>query len=169
MTETSAAVVRLSKHEIAKRIPHAGPMCLLERVIAWDATAIVCEAINHGDRAHPLSYEGVLDVNAAIEYAAQAMAVHGAVLGELEAAQSSNDGRPRVGYLASVREVRFGVTRLDDLPGPLRIEATRLHAEDTRVMYAFRVTHDGRLCAEGRAAVVMDAAGILDTAEQVRS
>jgi predicted hotdog family 3-hydroxylacyl-ACP dehydratase len=55
-------------------------MCLLERVTAWDAENIQCEAISHRDLNHPLGNNGKLDATAAIEYAAQAMAVHGALI-----------------------------------------------------------------------------------------
>ncbi len=75
---------------IAARIPHAGRMCLLDRVIAWDEDGIVCESDGHRtddrdrrrDGPHPLVRDGALPATAAIEYAAQAMALHGALIGE---------------------------------------------------------------------------------------
>ena len=60
----------LTKTEIAARIPHSGPMCLLDRVLSWNNETIICEANNHGDIDHPLARDGVLDTMAAIEYAA---------------------------------------------------------------------------------------------------
>jgi predicted hotdog family 3-hydroxylacyl-ACP dehydratase len=142
----------IDKAGIAARIPHSGPMCLLERVVEWDNEKVVCEAINHRDTHHPLSQNGKLDATAAIEYAAQAMAVHGALI-----AESIADAKPKVGYLASVRDVNCTVPYLHTLAGALHIEATRLMGEETRVMYEFQVSNEGRVCVTGRAAVVMDA------------
>jgi predicted hotdog family 3-hydroxylacyl-ACP dehydratase len=142
----------IDKAGIAARIPHSGPMCLLERVVDWDNEKIACEAINHRDTNHPLAHNGKLDATAAIEYAAQAMAVHGALI-----AESNVDAAPKVGYLASVRDVNCTVPYLHTLAGALQIEATRLMGEETRVMYEFQVSNAGRVCVAGRAAVVMDA------------
>jgi predicted hotdog family 3-hydroxylacyl-ACP dehydratase len=144
----------LTKAEIARLIPHAGPMCLLERVVRWDQERIVCEATNHRDAMHPLSHDGLLDATAAVEYAAQAMAVHGALLAATEVTAGA---RPKVGYLASVREVVCQAPYLHTFAGALTIAATRLMGEETRVMYEFVVSAEGEVRVTGRAAVVMDA------------
>jgi len=128
-------------------------MCLLDAVIDWSATAIACRAVSHTDPHNPLRAGGRLGASAGVEYAAQAMAVHGALL--------VNPGeRPRQGYLASVRGVQMHVSRLDDLPGELGVEAERLSGDANNILYRFSVSHDGRCLLEGRAAVVLDA-GIL--------
>lgn len=143
--------MQLSRDEIAARIPHAGNMCLLDGVVAWSEEHIHCQARSHQNPANPLRAGGRLGALCGIEYAAQAMAVHGG-LGAL-AGQ-----RPKAGYLASVRAVKAHVARLDDAPGPLDIEARRASGGDNLVMYAFEVRDaTGRLLIEGRAAVVLDA------------
>lgn len=151
----------LGKAEIAARIPHSGPMCLLDRVLSWNSETIVCEADNHRNPDHPLAREGALDTAAAIEYAAQAMAVHGALICETSVVETdaliSKDERFKMGYLASVRDVVCTVAFLHKLAAPLRIEATRLVGEETRVLYEFSVTAGEQVCAQGRAAVVIDA------------
>jgi predicted hotdog family 3-hydroxylacyl-ACP dehydratase len=146
----------LSKADIATRIPHSGPMCLLDRVVSWNNETIICEANNHRDAGHPLARDGALDTMAAIEYAAQAMAVHGALIAENAALITQGDG-PKMGYLASVRDVSCAIPFLHEFAAPLRIEATRLMGEETRVLYEFRVSAGEQLCAQGRAAVVLDA------------
>jgi predicted hotdog family 3-hydroxylacyl-ACP dehydratase len=146
----------LSKADIAARIPHSGPMCLLDRVVSWNNETIICEANNQRDTNHPLARDGALDTMAAIEYAAQAMAVHGALIAENNASIAQGDG-PKMGYLASVRDVTCAIPFLHELGGALRIEATRLMGEETRVLYEFSVTAGEQLCAKGRAAVVLDA------------
>jgi len=60
------------------------------------------------------------------------------------------------GFLASARGVQLHVPRLDDLPGDLRIEATRQSGDARQILYAFTVSHAGRPVAEGRAAVVLN-------------
>ena len=70
----------LDRAAIAARIPHHGTMCLLDAVDAWDSESIRCRATSHRDPANPLRDAGSLPATAAIEYAAQAMAVHGALL-----------------------------------------------------------------------------------------
>lgn len=146
----------LTKTEIAARIPHSGPMCLLDRVLSWNNETIICEANNHRDVNHPLARDSMLDTMAAIEYAAQAMAVHGALIAENTASITQSDS-PKMGYLASVRDVTCAIPFLHELSSPLRIEATRLIGEETRVLYEFKVSSSEQLCAQGRAAVVVDA------------
>jgi len=149
----------LDRAGIAALIPHRGPMCLLERMTAWDATRIECAAVNHRDRRHPLRSRGGLLASAAIEYGAQAMALHGALVAE------TAGERARPGFLASARDVRLACWRLDDLPRAERDElvviAKRLASDAARILYAFEVRHDGHTLASGRVAVVLDAAAAL--------
>ena len=141
---------------IAAHIPHQGGMCLLDRVLAWDTQHIRCAAASHRAPGNPLREQGRLGAGNAIEYAAQAMAVHGVLL--------AGAGRPLgVGYLASVRGVRLHAERLDDVAGELHVEATRLSGDDAVILYAFTVTGAGRCLAEGRASVVLDANASLIT------
>lgn len=137
-------------------IPHRGAMCLLDRMASWDATRIECVAVNHRDRHHPLRSASGLLASAAIEYAAQAMALHGALCAAVEG------DRAAPGFLASARDVRLGCWRLDDLPRADRDElvvvAERQAADVARILYAFVLRHDGRELASGRVAVVLDAA-----------
>jgi len=132
----------LNHEAIAERIPHAGAMCLLASVQAWDATSIHCTATSHRDPANPLRESASLSAWAAIEYAAQAAAVHGSLL--LEAA------RPRAAVLAQLREVRVAVPRLDTLPGDLTIEAWLRHRDPAGAIYDFAAGADGARCVEGR-------------------
>ena len=137
-------------------MPHRGTMCLLDRMVDWNAERIECVAGGHRDPAHPLRSRSGLMASAAIEYAAQAAALHGGLLAQACGAA------PSPGYLASAREVRLAAWRLDDLPAAasdlLRVVAERQAGDAGRLLYAFRVEHDGREIASGRLAVVLDAA-----------
>jgi predicted hotdog family 3-hydroxylacyl-ACP dehydratase len=65
---------------ICARLPHAGRMCLLERLESWDGDSITCIATSHRDADNPLRRGGRLHAVAGVEYAAQAMALHGSLL-----------------------------------------------------------------------------------------
>jgi predicted hotdog family 3-hydroxylacyl-ACP dehydratase len=144
----------LDRKGIAELIPHSGPMCLLSGLQAWDLQHIVCSADNHRDAQHPLRTRSGLLASAAVEYAAQAMALHGALIGRA----AGQEVRP--GYLASVRGTQLHVLTLHDLPpaqpDELRIEATRQAGDERQLLYVFSVHHAGRVLAEGRAAVVLN-------------
>ena len=142
---------------IAAHIPHQGSMCLLDAVLDWSAATISCRAISHRDPANPLRADGRLGAANGIEYAAQAMAIHGALL-------AGEDGPPRQGYLTSVRGVTLHVTRLDDLPEALTVQAERLSGDAQNILYQFSLSHAGRCLLEGRAAVVLDARSLKEIA-----
>ena len=148
------SAVTLDRAGIAALIPHSGTMCLLARLDAWSMQHIVCGATNHRDADHPLRTRRGLLAPVAIEYAAQAMALHGALIGQAAGAPATP------GYLASARGVQLHVLRLDDLPATaidaLRIEATRQAGDARQILYSFTVHHADRLLAEGRAAVVLN-------------
>jgi predicted hotdog family 3-hydroxylacyl-ACP dehydratase len=135
---------------IARRIPHHGTMCLLDRLDGWSASEIRCSSAQHRLAANPLRSASGLLAPAAIEFAAQAMALHGSLV-------APPGTEPSPGYIASVRNVRFGAMRLDTAAGDLQIHATRLAGGANEVMYAFSVGDAaGAVLAEGRAAVVLD-------------
>ena len=131
-------------------IPHAGAMCLLDGVVSWDENRIRCVSRSHLDTGNPLRAGGRLPAVCGIEYAAQAMAVHGGLAGKTR-------GRPRAGYLASVRGVTCRRERLDDLDGSLFVEAVRVLGDEARVIYEFRLWVGETEVLSGRAAVVLDA------------
>lgn len=138
----------LDRAAIAARIPHQGSMCLLDAVLAWDSGQIHCRASSHRQPDNPLRAAARLGVACGIEYAAQAMAVHGVLL-------APEGAPPRPGYLASVRSVQLAVDRLDDLPQDLDIVAERLSGDENNILYHFRVEHAGDLLLSGRAAVML--------------
>ena len=143
----------LDRDWIAAHIPHQGAMCLLDAVLEWSDAAIACRALSHADSANPLRAAGRLGAAVGIEYAAQAMAVHGALT-------AGTDAPPRQGYLASVRSVTLHVARLDDLSGALEVRAERLSGDGNHILYQFSLAHAGRCLLEGRAAVVLDATAL---------
>jgi predicted hotdog family 3-hydroxylacyl-ACP dehydratase len=135
---------------IAKAIPHSGSMCLLDGVISYDNQIISCVSSTHRDVTNPLRSGNELLALCGVEYAAQAMALHGFFTNPPES-------RPRAGYLVGLREVRCSVTRLDDLSEDLLITAEKLMGDEVRVIYQFSLHAGARQILSGRATVVLDA------------
>jgi predicted hotdog family 3-hydroxylacyl-ACP dehydratase len=134
------------KEDIAKLVPHAGRMCLLEEVLAWDENSIRCRATSHRDPANPLRSDGRLAAIAGVEYAAQAVAVHGGL---------SGDNSSMGGYLAALRDIICSVARLDTESADLVVSATRVAAEGGRLLYDFRLEGGNRELLKGRLSVVL--------------
>jgi predicted hotdog family 3-hydroxylacyl-ACP dehydratase len=145
----------MNREWIAARIPHQGRMCLLDEVIAWNAHQIRCSTGTHRALDNPLRSHGRLGIAGGIEYAAQAMALHGALSGAASGAPS------RVGLLASVRDVRLRVLRLDDIESDLFCEVTHLAGDNFTAMYEFTLRDQDKSLLSGRASVVLDAGGRL--------
>ncbi|HUX31426.1 MAG TPA: 3-hydroxylacyl-ACP dehydratase [Thiobacillus sp.] len=141
----------LERAWLLAHLPHQGSMCLLDAVTAWDAQRIRCTATSHREADNPLRAHDRLGAACGIEYAAQAMAAHGALL-------TSANSASRAGYLASVRGAELHVARLDDIAADLDVEAERLSGDGNAILYGFRVSADGRELLSGRAAVILDAA-----------
>jgi predicted hotdog family 3-hydroxylacyl-ACP dehydratase len=141
----------IDKAELSRLIPHAGAMCLLERVSFWDERSIRCVAVSHRDPDNPLAADGHLGAACGVEYAAQAMAVHGGLSGV-------TGERPKAGYLMSLRGLTLHRTYLDDLENDLVVEAERLAGEGAQVSYRFNLTCAGKPVLEGRAAVLLEVA-----------
>ena len=139
----------LPKAEWAPLIPHAGTMCLLDEVVAWDATHLHARSASHRRADNPLRADGALHAVNLCEYAAQAMAVHGA----LRTREAGGVVRP--GFLVALRDVLLAVEHVDDLPGKLQVHVECLLAMADSLQYAFRVEHQGQLLATGRAAVML--------------
>jgi predicted hotdog family 3-hydroxylacyl-ACP dehydratase len=131
---------------IARHIPHQGAMCLLDRVTACDAAGIACAAATHRDAGNPLRRDGLLPAVCGVEYALQAMALHGAL----------TDGAPQgVGFVAALAGLRIGADRLDDIAGEITVTATALSRESRGFIYGFAVADGTRMLLEGRATVVL--------------
>jgi predicted hotdog family 3-hydroxylacyl-ACP dehydratase len=106
---------------------------------------------------HPLRSRGRLGVACGIEYAAQAMAVHGALAGGALAGSAIRDTKSEVGFLAGLRDVRLLVLRLDDIAADLICEALLVAGDHGSALYEFAVTAEARKLLSGRATVVFDA------------
>lgn len=137
-----------TRAEIEQLIPHAGSMCLLERVLTFDDSGLHAQSDAHRDPAHPLRREGRLSALHLCEYGAQAMAVHGGLL----AAREGRVAPP--GLLVSLRGVELAREFIDALPGPLDVFAVDVSDSGAGWQCGFRIEHSGEVLATGRAAVL---------------
>jgi predicted hotdog family 3-hydroxylacyl-ACP dehydratase len=147
--------MRMNRAWIEARIPHQGRMCLLDEVIDWNDHHIRCRTGTHRALDNPLRSHERLGIASGIEYAAQAMALHGALT---SAAAGANAGAAaRVGLLASVRDVRLHVLRLDDIESDLLCEVIHLAGDSLTALYEFTLCNNDKSLLGGRASVVLNA------------
>lgn len=141
----------LDASAIAALLPHDGSMCLIDRVCRVDDTTLIAAARSHHDAANPLRGPQGLGSAIAIEYAAQAMALHAAL-------RTTDRGAvPTAGVLASVRRAEFPQPWLDRLGAELLVRVVLVSGDSATALYEFEVG-DTHLCAaRGRAAVAFGA------------
>jgi len=135
----------IDRNWILAHIPHQGPMCLNDSVEHWDAERLCCTALSHRDPQNPLRAHGRLSALIGVEYAAQAVAIHGALLG----------GSAAPGMLGSVRSLVCECAWLDDLPGLLRVEVARLGGDAAALLYRFQIHASGRRLLSGRLSIIL--------------
>lgn len=138
----------LERDRFVQLMPHAGRMCLVDRIERWDEQSLDARCWSHRAADHPLARDGRLAALHAIEYGAQAMAVHGALLAERDGERLAR------GFLAGARDLRFQRERLDDLADDLEIAVERRFAQAGSLIYAFRIDAGGEPVADGMATVV---------------
>ncbi len=144
--------------DISQLVPHRGTMCLLDGVDTWDADHIVCRATSHLRPDNPLRDDSGLRALCAIEYGAQAIAAHAALV-------SGGPGqRVREGVLASLRNIRTTLSHLDGLKGALTILARLQLSHQQGCIYDVTVTGDGQTVLSGRLSVMR----LPDTPDEVR-
>ena len=127
--------------QIEQLVPHAGAMCLLDAVTNWDASHIACSSAEPG-AAHPLARDGRVPAIAACEYAAQAVAVHGALLDGVHGA--------RDGMLAKLTDVELCTPFFPVGAAGVTVRAELLGRLATGCLYAFDVSSTGQAVASGR-------------------
>jgi predicted hotdog family 3-hydroxylacyl-ACP dehydratase len=125
-------------------------MCLLDEVLDWDLTQTQCRSSTHRSPDNPLRAHGRLGAACGIEYAAQTMAVHGALVA------SATGGAAPPGFLASVRGVRLNIDRLDVFEADLVTSVQRVAGDENTALYKFTVSADDVVLVMGRAAIAFN-------------
>ena len=135
----------LDRAMIEALVPHAGAMCLIDEVQSHDDSRIVCASMRHLSLDNPLRRGGRLSAVHAIEFAAQAAALHMAL--------RSGEDTQRSGMLVSVHGCRLHADTLSSVAQPLRIEARRTAMVGPLASYGFLVETSAGRVAEGRLGV----------------
>jgi predicted hotdog family 3-hydroxylacyl-ACP dehydratase len=124
-------------------------MCLIDTVQHWDDETIVCTSNTHQNQGNPLRNTQSLPISALIEYGAQAMAIHGALL------EKKQGEAMQAGYLAALRNVEFfyqGDVAL--ITSALVVTANRKMASQGNMIYDFLIKANDKDLISGRATVV---------------
>lgn len=135
------------RKRIEQMLPHGAGMILLDGVLACDGQTVLCVADSHRSPDNPLRRGAGLPALAAIEYAAQAAAVHGVLGGQRAAGAAA--------VLGGAKNVRASVERLDLIAETLAVRATQLLAQDKGAVYSFEIgPQSGAPVVEGQFTVM---------------
>ncbi len=137
----------LTRERIAALLPYGPSMVLLDRVESTAEDSIVCYSRCHREPGSPLRRGGSLPAAAALELAAQAVALHGTIAG----------GECVRGMLVLARDVRFGRGDLDVEEDELRIEVQILRRSGAGCTAAFAVGPRESRYVEGRIGILFGA------------
>ena len=138
----------IGKADLCRLIPHQEPMCLLDCIEEWSNTHLTCRTATHRAASNPLRRGDQLEAICGLEYAAQAIAAHIAIVLE-------TDIPPFEGYLVAVRDLVLQRSRLDDISADLTIVVKRVVGEDTTFVYSFWVCADQWVLLNGRATIFL--------------
>ena len=131
----TAPSLPLPRSWIEEHLPHRGGMCLLDSVVEFDDDHAVCTSPAHRASDNPLRAHDALAAICAVEFAAQATAVHA----ELRTREPVPGHEPRRGMITSVRAIECRVERLDQLSDPLWIRVHCLQGDGRTALYRFEV------------------------------
>lgn len=132
--------------QIEALLPHAGAMVLIDEVVEHDRQKAHCRARIDGLEDHPLACRGILPAAALVEYAAQAMAAHGALV-------SAPGNPPPVGWLAALPALNLAGDRVK-VPVLIDMHVTREGGDGSGALYEFCVLAGRQTLASGRATVM---------------
>lgn len=140
MTDTISTYLQnnpLTHQAIEHLLSHTGSMSLLNEILSADKDSLTATAISHLESNNPLRAEGSLSTVNGIEYAAQAMAVHGALLAQHSGAEYST----QKGYIATVRNIEINKPFFPETEGVLLIQVRLLMSNDNGFTYEFHINY----------------------------
>ncbi len=123
----------LTHEQLEPLVPHAGEMLMIDGVKAYDDQSIHCQSLRHQAIDNPLRRDGKLSAVHAIEFAAQAAAVHGGLM--------NKGSKAPLRALAAVRKASFSRPWLDDLHGALEIVSNLIMLDRQAAVYQATICH----------------------------
>jgi len=134
-------------HRLYDRLPHSGAMCLVDEVVEWDRDSVRCRASSHRQVDNPLRVGDELPAICALEYAAQAFALHGLLVADKFDEKAPDSSRA---FLALVHSLDLHVERLDDCDSDLTIAGRVVFRQSGSVVYRFEARDATRLLVNGQ-------------------
>lgn len=141
--------------ELYQQLPHSGAMCLIDRVSSWDERSICCSADSHLSPANPLRADGSLPGLCALEYAAQALALHGV----LKRPQASANRQCSNALVVTSQRLAFQTGDLSNRSESLTITAELTVRHKDSVVYAVSVSAGASCVLQGDLGVMLSAVG----------
>ncbi|MBF0263671.1 MAG: phosphotransferase [Gammaproteobacteria bacterium] len=141
----------IKKKEIKKLIPHSGNMCLIEEVLEADKQSLKARSQTHLSENNPLRVNGQIHIVNAVEYAAQAMAIHGALL----SLKDSDEVVVKQGYIVSLRNINTYIEYLPVSESDLLVAINLLMGSETGYSYEFEVKNKNNLLISGRISIFL--------------
>ncbi len=149
----------LKRKEIERRLPHGGSMSLLHEIIQADETSLTAQAVSHRDADNPLRIDGKIAMVNGVEYAAQAMAVHGSLVLEKKQAGSRAELKSSQGYIATVRNIELHAPYFpaadSSSSAALLIKVKQLMSDQNGFTYQFDIHCGQQLLISGRITVFL--------------
>ena len=136
----------ISKNELCRLLPHAGTMCLLDSVLHWDNTSIICTAGSHRNHDNPLRRFQRLPTVCGLEYAAQAIGAH------IGLTATTRTGLA-LGFLGSIKDLELYSPYLDECSDDLEIQSKSIFGQDTAFIYTFSIQAGAKVLLEGRSSI----------------
>ncbi len=133
----------LTRERIVALLPHGPSMVLLDRVESRAEDSIVCYSRCHREPGNPLCRDGSLPAATALELAAQAAALHGAIGGEGSVG----------GMLVLARDLHFARRDLDVDDEEILVAVTILRRSRAGCSVSFRVGPNESPYVQGRVAI----------------
>lgn len=115
--------------EALARMPHSGPMRLIEEIVSADGREILCIARDHRAQSYPLRLDGELHACVLVELGAQAAAAHTSL---------SGIGGAHTGLVLAFSNVEVFRDRVAG-DQPLTVRAGRRQSLEDAATYRFEV------------------------------
>ncbi len=123
---------------ISQVLPHAGDMVLIDEIVSITQENIECCTRSHLLDTNPLRNKSGLPMTAALEYGAQAVALHGLL--NLQKNKAKPQTPKPTARIIAVKSASWGQDWLHTIEQPLIIRATRLTHLDSIAHYSFELT-----------------------------
>lgn len=128
--------------QIVALIPHGESMCLLDEVVSWDANQLHARSNHFATSTNPLFEDEQLDSILLIEYAAQAAAIHAALL-------QSGLGDKRPAYIGAVKNIEL-LAAISNNHSPLDMQVECLLSSSSGAIYQAAVSQSNKTLLRGR-------------------